>query len=309
MYVHTIDFLLKTSIKTAFTKKKPVYSIKTSSRFHYPGTDKKDIKNVFFRMFLPPERDFPYTNPPLAFLPLQPIRGSGRRLRMDLTCKEALQMHCVLQLRHQQQNISSFSVKIPPSLSNLHKGEVEEPLCSVTASTQQTRNEASPALPSVLYNWCFSSLFLILSCRSRSPATTSLRLNSSLPPGGVGWKSRESGWWETAASQENTGKEAETKRKTKSGWAGVPAPSRDPHNFPAIIPGSLGSLCSLTALLASSLQVVLHAHLQMHMYLVCFYILQVLLQIYSSYFLLSLTSNASSEGSALPHVLATDQCK
>lgn len=74
------------------------------------------------------------------------------------------------------------------------------------------------------------------------------------------------------------------KRKTKSGWAGVPVPSRDPRNFPAIISGSLGRLCSLTALLASTLQVVLHAHLQMHVYLVCFYILQVLLQIYSSYF-------------------------
>lgn len=51
MYTHTIDFLLKTSIKTPFTKKKkPVnfIKIKTSSRFHYPCTD-KTIRKHFLK--------------------------------------------------------------------------------------------------------------------------------------------------------------------------------------------------------------------------------------------------------------------
>lgn len=97
MYTHTIDFLLKTSIKTAFTKK-PVNSIKTSSRFHYPYTE-KNIREWFFKISLPLECDVLYIKPLPAFLSLKPIEGYCRSLKMDLTYKE---------------------VQVPPSVSNLN---------------------------------------------------------------------------------------------------------------------------------------------------------------------------------------------
>lgn len=51
MYTHTIDFLLEAPVKAAF-REKAADSMKASSRFHYPYTDKKAIRELFFTTFL-----------------------------------------------------------------------------------------------------------------------------------------------------------------------------------------------------------------------------------------------------------------
>lgn len=72
MYTHTIGFLLEAPVKAAF-REKAADSVKASSRFHYPYTDKKAIRELFFTTFLSLGCDFPDLNSLLAFLPLAPV--------------------------------------------------------------------------------------------------------------------------------------------------------------------------------------------------------------------------------------------